>query len=90
MYLLFNDHLFHAQVDLLQIRREYKKKYGELLIESLETRCRSPIKKALIQMVLVHGSPKEDTKEAEKVGVLRFCHQKYFDSKVLKGSIFCE
>ncbi|XP_072030132.1 uncharacterized protein [Amphiura filiformis] len=54
-----------SEVDLLQIRRAYRKKYNEPLIDALETKCRSPIKKALIQMVLVHGAPREEY-ETEK------------------------
>ena len=52
-----------------QIRKAYRQRYGETLMDAIETLCKEPYKKALVSMVLVHGALKnqQDQEEDQKV-----------------------
>ncbi|XP_071794155.1 uncharacterized protein [Asterias amurensis] len=57
-----------SEIDMPQIRKAYRQRYGETLMDAIETLCKEPCKKALVSMVLVHGALKnqQDQEEDQK------------------------
>eukprot|EP00057_Strongylocentrotus_purpuratus_P004170 XP_003728168.1 PREDICTED: uncharacterized protein LOC100888974 [Strongylocentrotus purpuratus] len=58
-----------SELDLPYIRRSYKKKYKQTLMEAIEQKCQASFKTALVQMVQVHGTfQKQDQPKEEESG----------------------
>ncbi|XP_022089053.1 uncharacterized protein LOC110978393 [Acanthaster planci] len=59
-----------SEIDMPQIRKAYRQRYGETLMDAISSICQEPYKKALINMVLVHGCPanQQDQQEGETRG----------------------
>ncbi|PIK48911.1 putative myosin-9-like [Apostichopus japonicus] len=58
--------IMRSEVDMVLIRKAFKRLFGETLMDGIDKRLRMTCKKALVQMVVVHGNPDKPPAELPK------------------------